>query len=55
MEPLTIILIIYIAGAAIGAWLGSRRKMGIVRGILWGLILNWLGWIVILASEKPKN
>lgn len=55
MEPLTIILIIYIVGAALGAFLGSRRQMGIFKGLLWGLILNWLGWIVILVSPKPEG
>lgn len=55
MEPLTIFLIIYIVGAALGAFLGSRRKMGIIKGLLWGLILNWLGWIVILVSPKPEG
>lgn len=55
MEPLTIILIIYFVGAALGAYLGSRRQMGIFKGLLWGLILNWLGWIVILVSPKPEG
>ena len=55
MEPLSIVLIIYIAGAALGALLGSRRQMGVVKGLLWGLFLNWLGWIVILVSPKPEG
>ena len=55
MEPLTIVLIIYIVGATLGAFLGSRRQMGIIKGLLWGLFLNWLGWIVILVSPKPEG
>ena len=49
------VLIIYIVGAALGAFFGSRRQMGILKGLLWGLILNWLGWIVILVSPKPEG
>ena len=55
MENTTFLLCLLIIGATIGALLGNKRKMGLVIGLLLGLFLNWLGWIIIAVSDKKEG
>lgn len=55
MERTTFLICYFIIGATIGAMLGNKRQMGLVKGLLWGLFLNWLGWIIIAVSDKKEG
>lgn len=55
MERTTFLICYFIIGATIGALLGNKRQMGLIKGLLWGLFLNWLGWIIIAVGDKKDG
>jgi uncharacterized membrane protein YvlD (DUF360 family) len=56
MEQFTLGLFLMAIGGAIGALIGSNRKIGAGWSFLLGAVLGIIGWIISACSEKngPK-